>query len=49
MEYSYKIQITYMYTKFKYKQIIIGLFYITATFSEQIFNSSVFVKKKKMQ
>lgn len=47
MEYSYKIQITYMYTKFKYKQIMIGLFYITATFSGRIFVGSVFLKKYK--
>lgn len=47
MEYSYKIQITYMYTKFKYKQIMIGLFYITATFSRRIFVGSVFLKKYK--
>lgn len=26
---------------------MMGLVYITATFSEQMFNSSVFVKKKK--
>lgn len=45
MEYSYKIQITYMYTKFKYKQIMIGLFYITATFSRRIFVGSVFLKQ----
>lgn len=51
MEYSYKIQITYMYTEFKYKQIMIGLFYITATFSRRMlvqFSLKKYKKKKNV-